>query len=434
MIEQNFDLNKFRPFPTSSGINGDSTGEYDGKVVRVFRSEIQAYLNVLKFSNDLTSFIKSKSFYYGENILVMEHERLENITYFTEWTKKQKVLAAKAVIRLQADLIEKGYYLNDPHAFNITFKYHEPVYFDFGSILKGNISPAWWFIKCFCGWTEHDYWDEVLRINFIQKIIFATRLSISPSPYKFLFKKITKFEMGFFEKQIFLLLGKKDLTGRVTRKFVNGLPHLFSNFSNWTDYEQKSPDLDFSNARNNNILQIFNQYKPKKLLDIGANKGAYSLLALRNGTEEVIAMDLDNYSLDYLLDETENNEHKVTIARLNIMDYPLHPGYYKSYLPAHERFNCDFAICLAVVHHVCYFGKCSFEEFAERLNLFTKKILLIEFVPYDDIHLTGPSYKGKDRAWYTTDNFINVMKKWFPGEHEIFESSPSPRVLIKFCK
>ena len=79
------------------------------------------------------------------------------------------------------------------------------------------------------------------------------------------------------KEQIMNMLSKKGLAGRITRKVINGLPLLFSNFSNWTDYEQKSPELDFNNARNKNILHLFNQYKPKKILDIGANKGAFCL-------------------------------------------------------------------------------------------------------------------------------------------------------------
>jgi hypothetical protein len=122
------------------------------------------------------------------------------------------------------------------------------------------------------------------------------------------------------------------------------------------------------------------------------------------------------------------------VAKLDIMNYPEQPGYYASYIPAHNRLNCDFTICLAVVHHICYFGNGTFDDFAERLNRFTNKILIVEFVPYDDVHLTGKKYKGKDRSWYTLENFIKAIKKWFPGDYEIFESTPSPRILIKFCK
>jgi hypothetical protein len=434
MIEQKFDINNFKPFPTSSGLDDDTTGMYEDKVVRVFRKNFEIPKSILEFSDDLNFLIHSKLFYEDDKLIVIEHEQLENITYFNEWTKKQRVLAANAIIELQSELVKKEFYLNDPHSFNLTFKYHQPIYFDFGSIRKGRMNPSWWFIKCFCGWTEHDYWDEVLKINFIKKFYISFRLSFSKSPYQYLLKQISKFEMGFIEKQIMNMLSNKGVAGRLTRRVVNGLPLLFRNFSNWADYEQKSPELNFDNDRNKNILHLFNQHKPNKLLDIGANKGAFSLLALENGTEEAIAIDLDNYSLDHLLNQISINNKKVIIAKLNIMNYPEHPGYYRSYLAAHDRLYSDFTICLAVVHHVCYFGNSSFEDFVERLNRFTKKILIVEFVPYDDVHLTGPIYKGQDRSWYTLENFINVTKKWFSGDHEIYESSPTPRVLIKFCK
>ncbi len=181
-------------------------------------------------------------------------------------------------------------------------------------------------------------------------------------------------------------------------------------------------------------MELFKLYKPWKVLDIGANKGVFSLLALEKGSQEAIAVDLDNYSLDFLMNEITRLDKKITIARLNIMTYPERPGYYHNYLPSHERFNSDFTFCLAVVHHVCYFGNFSFEEFTERLTRFCKKILVVEFVPYDDVHVTGATYRGKDRSWYTLDNFIRAIKKWFPSEHQIYTSTPAPRLLIKFSK
>ena len=110
------------------------------------------------------------------------------------------------------------------------------------------------------------------------------------------------------------------------------------------------------------------------------------------------------------------------------------PVVINSYLPAHKRLNSDFGLCLDVVHHVCYFGNRSFDEFAERLNRFVNKTLLVEYVPYDDVHLTGENYKGKNRSWYTKENFIKAVQKYFPGEYEIYNSTPEPRILILFKK
>jgi SAM-dependent methyltransferase len=430
----NFNLEYFKSFTLSTQTDGNYTGIYEGKIVRIVESNREDYKFLLSFSNKLNHLVKSNLFYENDKILVIEHQKLENITYYNEWTKRQWVTAAKAVVKLQSSLAEKGFYLNDPHVFNITYKYHQPIYFDFGSIKKGNINSAWWFIKGFCGWTEMDYWDTVLKINIIQKFFIMTAMIFSKSPYNYLIKKLSKFEKGLIEKKLINAIKTKSFYGKIIRKILSGLPGIFRNLSNWSDYEQKSPELNFDAARNQNILGIINRIKPKKVLDIGANRGAYSLLALENGAEEAIAIDLDNYSLDYLRKEVEKHNKNITIAKINIMDYPARPGHYKSYLPAHERLNCDFTICLAVVHHVCYFGNYSFEEFGEKLNRFTKKILIVEFVPSNDIHLTGNIYKGKDRSWYTLDNFIIAFKKWFPEEHEIFDSTPSPRLLIKFSK
>lgn len=434
MTQQIFDINKFEPFQTSSGLDGNFTGTYEDKLVRIIKEDKLSYKRILNISKDLENLVKSKLFYEDENALVIEHEKLENITYYNEWTKQQRIIAAEEIVRLQSELSRKGFYLNDPHAFNITFKFSSPVYFDFGSIKEGKISPVWWFLKCFCGWTEMDYWDSVLKISRIQKILIAIRISLSVNPYEYLIKKLKRFEMGFIEKKLIGFLNHKGFAGKLTRRVLNSTPFIFKSFSNWTDYEQKNPSLNFDNDRNKNILEIFTKYKPAKLLDIGANRGAFSLLALENGTQEVIALDLDNHSLDYLFNQVKLRRKNITIAKLNIMSYPEKPGYYQSYLPAHQRLQSEFTICLAVVHHVCYFGNFSFEDFAERLNRFSQKILIVEFVPYDDVHLKGKTYKGKDRSWYTLDNFVRAVKKWFPSDHEIFPSTPSPRLLIIFSK
>ena len=434
MNQINFNPEKFKPFERSTTVDGNYTGMYDNKVVRVIETNREDYKSILKLSNELPQLVKSKLYYEDHKILVIEHEEIKNITYYSEWTKRQKVTAANAILDLQYNLSNKGFYLNDPHAFNVTFKFHLPVYIDFGSIKRGKINAPWWFIKCFCGWTGRDYWDDILGINYLQKIIITVGILLSNSPYKYLSKKISKYEKGLIEKNIIKIISSKTILGKGTRKIVGSLPFAFKNLSNWSDYEQKNPSLNFEEARNKNLLNIFNTIRPRKVLDIGANRGAYCLLALENGAEEAIAVDLDNYSLDYLMEEIKKDNLFITVAKLNLMNYAEKPGYYESYLPAHDRLFGDFTICLAVVHHICYFGNSTFDDFAERINRFAKNILVVEFVPYDDMHLTGPHYKGKDRSWYTVDNFINSLKRYFPNGPEIYDSTPSPRLLLKFSK
>ena len=242
MINNSFDINKFKPFPTSSGLDDNYTGLYEGRVVRVVQNHSTKYKSILEATDGLNYLVKSKLFYEDKNILVIEHEKIENITYYTEWTKKQKVSAAKAVVELQTELVKKGLYLNDPHSFNITFRYHHPLYFDFGSIKEGEIKPGWWFIKCFCGWTEMDYWDKVLKINIVQKLWLFLGIFFSKSPYNYLLNKLSKFEKGFIEGKLISIIKAKTFLGRATRKIINSFPTVFNNLSNWSDYEQKNPE------------------------------------------------------------------------------------------------------------------------------------------------------------------------------------------------
>ena len=231
---------------------------------------------------------------------------------------------------------------------------------------------------------------------------------------------------------LFRSVNKSRLFAKAVRKLSKILPGIFGEITNWTDYDQKDPNIFQENERTENIISLFKKYSPGSIIDIGANRGAYSFLALNNEAKEVICIDLDSFSLDAIMESTNNVEGKITTARINIMDYDETPGCYNSYLPAHKRLNSDFGICVAVVHHVCYFGNNSFDEFAERLNRFVSKTLIVEFVPYDDVHLTGPNYKGKDRSWYTQENFIKAFQKYFPGEFEIYNSTPKPRILVLF--
>ena len=420
----------FEPFETSSKIDGNYTGIYQGKVIRVIEESVENYKELLSHISKIPFFINADLIFEDETKIIVEHRLLENITYYDEWTKKQRVEAALAIIQIQENLVKQGYYLNDPHGFNITFENNKPIYFDFGSILKGKMNPAKWYIKCFTGLNVHDYWDDILRFGFIKKMFTAFILSFHSSPYNYLSKVIIKSEQKAFDKFLSIGMNKSRFLSKVMRNIGKIAPGILGEITNWTDYDQKDPTILQENERTENIISIFKKHKPTSIIDIGANRGAYSFLAIENGSQKAICLDLDSFSLDVLRENV--NERVITTARINIMDYDETPGCFNSYVPAHKRLISDFGICLAVVHHVCYFGNSSFDEFAERVNRFVNKILLVEFVPYDDIHLTGPAYKGRDRSWYTQENFVKAFQKYFPDEFEIYNSSPEPRKILVF--
>jgi hypothetical protein len=429
-----FDENQFQKFKTSTGIDGNFVGSYYDKVIRIIEANQSDYKELIIKADNIPFLIKSDIISEENDRLIVEHPQLKNITYQEEWTKKQKVSAAKSIITIQERLSSIGFYLNDPHAFNITFESSSPVYFDLGSIKKGMVSPWWWFLKCFTGWKEKDYWDSVLPIGRLKKLWITFGMFIRKEPYSYLKKRIEKSESSLLVRMISFLSSKYKLVSKSIDKLSPIFPRTFSRFTHWTGYKQYNIDDVAETDRVQNLEKLFISLSGTKIIDIGANRGAYTYLAFKHGFSEAICIDLDQHSLDSINKFSNENRLNIVTANIDIMNYSETPGYYNSYLPAHERLSAEFGICLAVVHHVCYFGNSSFDNFAERLNRFVSKTIIVEFVPYDDIHLTGPKYKSKDRSWYTLDNFIIAIQRYFPAKYEIYDSTPKPRVLVKFSK
>lgn len=438
-----FDYRKFKKSNLSTIIDGNYVGEYENLIVRIIKENIEDYKEVIKKTRSFAELIESEIFYEDENVLVLKHKKLRYITYPIEWTEKQKIEAICSVIDLQRKLDEIGYHLKDPHAFNITYEKSNPIYLDFGSITKGRFNTGKWIKHRLLLPNQRDCWDYFLNINRYEQWWILIRISISHKPLIILKHLLLKhIEKGNkllkYTSRIkpFFEFSKKIKILRYSLNYINNIffKDAKSRITNWTYYQQNNTVISSNNSRKNNFILLLNKYKPNLILDIGANKGAYSKLALKYGVKEAICIDVDSYSLDILREEIKNNNLHIWTARMDIMNYNEKPGHYESYLAAHLRFRSKFVICFAIIHHLCYFGSYSFEQFAETIEKFAEYILIVEFVPYSDIHLNGPYYKGKDKLWYTQENFIVAMKKYFKKAIEIFDSTPNPRVLIKFEK
>ncbi len=80
--------------------------------------------------------------------------------------------------------------------------------------------------------------------------------------------------------------------------------------------------------------------------------------------------------------------------------------------PALQRLPCDLVLALGLVHVLVFEHFHPFEQVCEMLAPFSKRWLLVEFIPPEDEEVC----KGMvvRYSWYTRDNFIKALKKWFP--------------------
>lgn len=450
------DYNNLKKIDGSTSIDGNYLTFYRGKLLRIVKDNKDIYNQALAFSNSIVGLIPAKMHYIDDDHLIIEHPIINNITYPLEWTYQQKLDAILVVINVQEQLMKKGFYLKDPHAFNVSFERWEPVYLDYGSIDSNRLNMIKWFLYKLMkisfyseiGWKKtlgFSRWRIYLMVlsasiqsedicNKLKKIIINNKNK----------KSINKKQKGNFWyrlKNITPPAIKRLLPPRIAQsirlqlKIYLRIKRKIMGETQWTDYSIESSHTDIDSFRVTNFKRVLNDLHPIKMIDIGANKGFFAKFAIENGVKEVIAMDLDEPSLDLLREDARKNNLNIWTVKIDLMRFPediSQYAYWGTFPSIDARINSDFCICFALVHHICYFGNYSFEMFAYRIQKFARKILLVEFIPYDDIHLKGPFYKGLDKRWYTQDNFISVMKKYFKASIKIYKSTPFPRTLIKF--
>jgi molybdenum cofactor biosynthesis enzyme MoaA len=82
---------------------------------------------------------------------------------------------------------------------------------------------------------------------------------------------------------------------------------------------------------------------------------------------------------------------------------------------------------LGVIQSLVLEHRLNFSQIVEGLDLFSKRWVLVEFIPREDPDVAD---RWTDRiSWYTLDNFIDALKQKFQTVSEM-PSHPDPRVLL----
>ena len=74
-----------------------------------------------------------------------------------------------------------------------------------------------------------------------------------------------------------------------------------------------------------------------------------------------------------------------------------------------------------------YIGPASLHSTLNPLAAYTKRTLVVEFPPKDDIHVS--QWMTDRHAWYTVENFTAALRRHFPKISPV-ASLPAPRVLL----
>lgn len=343
--------------------------------------------------------------------LVLEHEPLEFPSYPYEWPPEMLHAAAELTLELARALLPYGLGLKDATPYNILFRGPDPVFVDVLSVEQRDPHDPTWlayaqFVRTFLlplaawkrfrlpsaeiflarrdglepedlyGWLG---WRRFLPPWFslvTMPVLLGARRRDDPSIYRR--RRLRDPEQARFVLQT-LFRGLE----RTLRKLAP--PVSRSDWSAYTETRTHYSD-EQAQAKDRFVQAALDEFRPHRVLDVGANVGRFSAMAARAGAS-VVAIDSDPVVAG-LAWRTARREQLDILPLVVNLARPTPPVGWRnaeclSFLDrARGRF--DLVLMLAVIHHLIVTERVPLDEILDLAAELTRDLALVEFVGPED--------------------------------------------------
>ena len=377
--------------------------------------------------------------------LVLEHERIQFVTYAFEWPPSMFKDAALFQLQLAQRLMHHSMLLKDCGVTtNVAFDGTQPKYVDFLSIIaKEELGEQTWleplcfhspfqllwskdstlFNEIFCKMFYPGVLYPLYLINLkgravAQKRVFETVLNTSHDT-------ITEQEVFQGVRNGMEAHYRQALAGRehalthddwnryieILGREIGGIDVALKASNYTTYYDEKKEDFNFHPSpewkpKQWAVYDALQKFKPPTVLDIGSNTGWFSILAARGGAR-VLALDNDAACMDLLYRKAKQERLPIQTV---VMDFttptpevPAHVSLensarrrlsrFRSNGPllrsSAQRMQSDFVLALAILHHLVLGSGMTLDDAIKVLASYTREILLMEFVSREDPLVAG---------------------------------------------
>jgi SAM-dependent methyltransferase len=390
--------------------------------------------------------------------LVVRHRRIEFPSYCFEWPAAMLKDAALLTLHIARTFCKEGIALQDATPYNVLFDFQNPVFIDMGSFSPPDDKYLWPPYQQFCNFFLFPLYlyssgassvarkllmDSTEGVSGLDvKSIFGMKDKLSAPGY-FSRISIPEILMSIFKKtadrtkmsSLSESLGKRADLNKMRMKFLSGLYDDVGNCnipkpgSHWAGYYEETKE-DVLTEKKNAVSGILEELRPKTVLDIGCNLGIFSILAASLGCS-VLSFDTDHDCVNRLYNIAKEKRLRILPIIMNILNPSPGTGWRCiQYRPAHERFKCDMAIALAVIHHLVFSGGQDFGRAIESIGDFHKRWLLIEYVDREDpMSRLLRCRPGLNYDWYTLENFLETLGSYYKDVRVLRRLSET-RVLI----
>lgn len=367
--------------------------------------------------------------------LLLEHERIEPITYPFEWPFSLLKKAAEFHLEIHCQALEEGFDLSDSSAYNVQFRGCRPVFLDVLSF-KGYQPQGYWHgYKQFCeqflgpllitaktGVPYNDWYKGSLNGLDIRHVARLLPLRVKLSPFVYLHVILHARMMDRIQSHnAGAEAARKSAKGLTAarlkgllesmRGLVRGLKPKGLQNTYWKDYEFHNSYSPDDMAQKRRIVQEFvARVRPQTVLDIGCNSGDFSELCLSSGANRAISVDFDLGALEAAVSRAQEKQLNLLPLYLDLMNPSPSHGWAGTERQSFEtRVRADALIALALLHHLII-GKNV--PMADAVSWIIERAPtgLIEFVPRGDPMVEGMLRHREDIfPNYTIQDFRTIL-------------------------
>jgi len=336
---------------------------------------------------------------------VLEHPRLDFVSYPYEWSFNGLRAAALLTLDLHLEAMQHGLTLSDGSAYNVQFVGPRPVFIDYLSLIPYEDGQVWLGYRQFCE-------------QFLNPLLLTAKTGVAFQPlYRGALEGIASADLGALlpvraklDPRIALhvvLQGRlqRTVTAQRTavartvrlsktavannlgavRNWVAKLQPPPSQLTPWQQYEQTAqytPDERAAKARL--VGEVVRAAAPKTVWDLGCNSGEYAEVALNSGAQLVIGFEPDPGALNAAFRRAETKRLAFLPLSVDVTNPSPSLGWReRERLGWAERRNADFVLCLALLHHLVLGRNLPLPQVLDWLLALAPRGIL-EFVPRED--------------------------------------------------
>jgi SAM-dependent methyltransferase len=345
---------------------------------------------------------------------LLEHDRIPFPSFPYEWPPEMLFQAARLTLELALRLQRHDIGLKDATPYNVLFRGPEPVFIDILSFEQRVPGDASWlpyaqFIRTFL-------LPLLANRHFglaLDQLLLTRRDGLEPEDVYKWTGSVQKWLPPFLSLvTIPTLLGRRhkqddatiyrprldsnpEKAAFILRSLLQGLLAKLTKLepragrhSGWSDYLTRNNNYSEAHfeAKKNFVNWVLQEFRPRRVLDVGCNTGLFSATAARAGAQ-VVAIDYD----PVVVGETWRTAHEEHLDILPLVVNLSRPtpgaGWRNSECPSfieRARGSFDCVLMLAVTHHLLVTERVPLDEIASLAADLTSDVLVVEFIAPQD--------------------------------------------------